>query len=1570
MMAPSLEQTLGELGKRLAQAPLSKDTLLKLLKQTVSSLSELNQSPTLRSVLGPINEALVQPAVLRHKDKDARLLVAACFSEIMRILAPDPPYSDDLLKDIFKLFVSIFEELDEVESPYFSRRVNILETIAKVRCCVLMLDINCEDVVLEMFRVFFSVVREDHPPSVQQGMTAIMELILEESGDISQRMLDLILGNLLKDHRNASLAAHQLSISVVQHCTEKLEPVVQQFLTSVMLEGKAAGSDLQENYHNIIFEIYQCAPHMLLAVIPNLTQELLTDQVDVRLKAVHLLGKLFALHGRHVAQEYHQLFAEFLKRFSDKTVEVRLAAVECAKDCFLANPSGNEASEILSGLQGRLLDFDDKVRIQVVNVICDIAKINPRYVSSEIIKNVAERLRDKKVSVRKDTLQKLVEVYRAYCMKCLEGFITCSEEFEWIPSKIIRICFDKDCKEFRPAGMELIFAEDLFPVQLPVDERTHHWIAMFSVFCPSDIRALEHILSQKQRLQQEMQVYLSLRQSLKEDDSMELNKKIQMGLKTMSLCFIDPVRAEENFQKLHQMKDNNVFKGLSQLLDPNTTVASAQAIREDLLKRIGERHPQYEFLKTLYLKCSYILFGMEHVQAVLSHSYGYKTASNQNLKIAGIDLLLKILSFFPFLIKGSEEDLLRLLSEDDESLKERIMQIIAKAGTFIHNQQSIGAILEKLCTEGKRKQAKYAISAISALSAESGQEILLQLYEKLVSSLEDCQNLPTTLQSLGCIAQTAISIFETREEEIIKFIVRKLLRRECESLSEESQRFKNAKNELPSNVCQLKIYGLKALVKSFLPYKDGHLRQRFKGLLRVLEKLLQTGDISDNSKSSESDKAYLRLTAAKSVLRLARRWDFHIWPQIFHLTVLRAQDSSVHVRQQFLNKVQKCLKDHTIGNKYACAFALAASDAVKDIQADAKKYLEEFIDNYHREARLRQTSRSVQGEGAALVVYPEYVLVYLVHALGHHPKFPSGSDAENAEAYEPFIRQLLLFLQVLICQDRSNSGRKDETDNMLAILSIFRAIRRAEDAVDKSFTQNLHVLCDIGIIIAKDLGRDKISSGRIPGGIPMPSLFYKVSEENKDEKTDGSYLPPCLTKGKALAWFLDERNTLHSSQKSSSYGKRTKRNQAEFLSEEIDHDSGEESIQNQSMTNNTLANRMEDPEKGNSLLDYKKKSVSCKQGQNLKSKSQVTSDAPKDSRKRRKPQKVQSVSANERDLTVHGTEFMPAKLKKHRSEMEAENKDFGERDSPTNTTMEGKNQNSDSDDLPVVANISQVVQQETETANIEHSIQDEILKVPGMSHLSRKTLLGGSLRCQSSRKEQGSEECNTAVEDPRQKKDSKIAHDAVARGLETPVANYTESPEWKSDKDREGDEELVGQRIRVWWPVDRRFNSGTLNEFDPANKTHKIEYDDGEVELLHLGNERWEVITNRQKDALKFPAKGRKGKQRKLCFMTPALSNIDVASCELNEMGIDSSVDLVKAAGAGKPELPSAGEEQKSLKNTGSQISMLQQSKNGKNGKGKKPSVKEKGTESHLEARENDGEALAPRRARRQKVVQ
>lgn len=47
--------------------------------------------------------------------------------------------------------------------------------------------------------------------------------------------------------------------------------------------------------------------------------------------------------------------------------------------------------------------------------------------------------------------------------------------------------------------------------------------------------------------------------------------------------------------------------------------------------------------------------------------------------------------------------------------------------------------------------------------------------------LEEKTHLPAVLQSLGCIAQTAMPVFETREKEIEEFIRNQILN--CDSVS-------------------------------------------------------------------------------------------------------------------------------------------------------------------------------------------------------------------------------------------------------------------------------------------------------------------------------------------------------------------------------------------------------------------------------------------------------------------------------------------------------------------------------------------------------------------------------------------------------------------------------------------------------------------------------------------------------------------------------------------------------------------------------------------------------------------
>lgn len=63
------------------------------------------------------------------------------------------------VQEIFQRIVEAFENLDDISSHSFPKRVSILETVAKVRSCVVMLDLECDSLILEMFRYFLNTIR-------------------------------------------------------------------------------------------------------------------------------------------------------------------------------------------------------------------------------------------------------------------------------------------------------------------------------------------------------------------------------------------------------------------------------------------------------------------------------------------------------------------------------------------------------------------------------------------------------------------------------------------------------------------------------------------------------------------------------------------------------------------------------------------------------------------------------------------------------------------------------------------------------------------------------------------------------------------------------------------------------------------------------------------------------------------------------------------------------------------------------------------------------------------------------------------------------------------------------------------------------------------------------------------------------------------------------------------------------------------------------------------------------------------------------------------------------------------
>ncbi|XP_010942111.1 sister chromatid cohesion protein PDS5 homolog C isoform X2 [Elaeis guineensis] len=230
-----LEDRLQEVGNRLASRPSAIDELLPLLDQTESFLARVEQSPSesMLNALHPAMKALVAKELIGHADTDVKVAVASCISEITRITAPEAPYDDDLMKEVFRRIVEAFEKLDDISSRSYSRRVSILETVAKVRSCVVMLDLECDDLILEMFHHFLNTIRPNHSENIFNSMETIMTLVLEESEDISPELLTCLLDIVKKDNQDVLPIAHKLGEKVISNCTAKLKPYMRELVKSM-----------------------------------------------------------------------------------------------------------------------------------------------------------------------------------------------------------------------------------------------------------------------------------------------------------------------------------------------------------------------------------------------------------------------------------------------------------------------------------------------------------------------------------------------------------------------------------------------------------------------------------------------------------------------------------------------------------------------------------------------------------------------------------------------------------------------------------------------------------------------------------------------------------------------------------------------------------------------------------------------------------------------------------------------------------------------------------------------------------------------------------------------------------------------------------------------------------------------------------------------------------------------------------------------------------------------------------------------------------------------------------------
>jgi sister chromatid cohesion protein PDS5 len=98
---------------------------------------------------------------LNSKDSEVKIRTANIFAEVLRIYAPETPYSDPNLKKIFKLFINEFQNLEDVENSLYSLYFQLLEKLSVIKIFVLLTtpELSADNLINETFTNLFNVVK-------------------------------------------------------------------------------------------------------------------------------------------------------------------------------------------------------------------------------------------------------------------------------------------------------------------------------------------------------------------------------------------------------------------------------------------------------------------------------------------------------------------------------------------------------------------------------------------------------------------------------------------------------------------------------------------------------------------------------------------------------------------------------------------------------------------------------------------------------------------------------------------------------------------------------------------------------------------------------------------------------------------------------------------------------------------------------------------------------------------------------------------------------------------------------------------------------------------------------------------------------------------------------------------------------------------------------------------------------------------------------------------------------------------------------------------------------------------
>ncbi|GLE05586.1 hypothetical protein PINS_up014618 [Pythium insidiosum] len=1145
---------------------------------------------------------------MEHSEKNVRSLAACCFAELLRVYAPDMPFkSNEELYDAFQLLLEQVRCLavegneDAVAASQLSstdlHHVYVLESLATVKSCLLLVgmdytpDDGDEPLMVQLFRTLFNTIRKEHSAKIENLMLSIMVSCIEESDTVEQPLLDVILAPLVqvnpvtngsrvdeaRSQDGAERGPQRMAQELLRRTSDHLQSHISHFFNTILVDATSSishrTSELKEHVYTLIYELHKINPSLLLYVLPNVCMQLQVDEVATRSEAIALMGRLFASSHADFGHDYMKNFRDFLGRFRDVSKEIRLQMVQVGAIIWQRKPELGAAIE--KEFIQRLSDPEWEVRRLVVNEVCDLAANNIDVVGEVCLRQVGERMKDKKVILRKETMTGLSQVYAAHVSSYWEcddddddtdtGDISVNnlipaeniKKLGWIPDFVLK-CFAYPQQELKLRVVQLL-DDILLPKAFDDSTRAKGLLFLFHGLDSTSKEALRRILGERAKCRDVVKDFITFKKNARGKVGKEVEDRLEKAkdklVKGLSPMFPETEGLVKLLDQLTKWKDHTVFKLLEALCDGSTNHQDSRVVRDKLIKSVGSKTPQGEFLKNLCRKLNFLTVNGQTIQTFLAFlSHNQARAHRENRSV--IDLLTIVSKAHPTLISPfvrSHFDEILIVQEemhDDDEAPDYdgkvfvgVLNVLANYAEFWkkHSLSMPDEIVDSVDEEVPSDRLKTFLSECCLgehrdLVRTSGDEIIVAKHAAFCVSqfFGDSKDVTTlahklstkkhlgsphtpaalpVLQSIDVFAKRCSGSF-SNPKSLIEFLFSHFLLQEPSEGSDVSgAKSKKSKAHLTATkATEIRCLTMSVITNLLLHCaSDVEIVEVSQPFIQLMFELLRT----DGKKWSSTGSLPTRYrgAAAASLLKLVRNQSVESSLSLseWHLLGFVLQDSSEGVRESFLKKLAANLVKRTIPNphKYLSFLALCATESNQVIKKRARALLTAAVERMRRTFEaISATSLPADEEDAEMqqqanaLMVPEYSLPYVIHLLAHHPDFPEGESmvSRNSILLDPVwstpVSHLSFFLDGLV------SSNANDGDNIAFLLQMLAKLSNCHDVMSESSTA-MYPLVECAVALLKRRIKNQSNLKSFPGKIYLPKQLYAAGKRGASAPTSG-----------------------------------------------------------------------------------------------------------------------------------------------------------------------------------------------------------------------------------------------------------------------------------------------------------------------------------------------------------------------------------------------------------------------------------------------------------------------------------